>query len=329
MTFSKLLAARSKLLPVVAVAAATAWTASAGAQAYPNKPIHMLVPYAPGGIVDTTARLVQDGMQKVLGQTVIIDNRSGAAGEIATEMVAKAAPDGYTLLCDNESHAINPAIVPKLPYDTEKDFAAVSQISSVTRLFVVNVQTPVKTLKEFVALAKADPGKYNYANAASGVQLGMELFDNMAGIKVTMVAYRGGAPAMTAMVSNETQITLVPLVPALSFIKQGKLRALAAASNKRVPQLPDVPTVAEAGYPDFQAPSWVGIFAPTHTPQAVIDALHAAVAEALKSPETLQRFGELGMDPAPTPGTEFAKAVAADIARWTKVAHDNHIVLQN
>jgi len=309
---------------------AVVWSAAAGAQTYPAKPIHMLVPYAPGGIVDTTARLVQNGMQAALGgQTVVVDNRSGAAGEIASEIVAHAAPDGYTLLCDNESHAINPAIVPKLPYDTEKDFAAVSQISAVTRIFVVNVETPAKTLKEFVALAKASPGKYNYANAAAGVQLGMELFDNMAGIKVTMVAYRGGAPSMQAMISNETQITLVPLVPALSFIQQGKLRALAVAAGRREPQLPDVPTVAEAGYPEFQAPSWVGIFAPAGTPQAIIDKLHAAVAAALKSPDLLKRFGELGMNPAPTPGPEFAKSVSADIARWTKVARDNNIVVQN
>ena len=309
---------------------AVVWSAAAGAQTYPAKPVHMLVPYAPGGIVDTTARLVQNGMQAALGgQTVVVDNRSGAAGEIASEIVAHAAPDGYTLLCDNESHAINPAIVPKLPYDTEKDFAAVSQISAVTRIFVVNVETPAKTLKEFVALAKASPGKYNYANAAAGVQLGMELFDNMAGIKVTMVAYRGGAPSMQAMISNETQITLVPLVPALSFIQQGKLRALAVAAGRREPQLPDVPTVAEAGYPEFQAPSWVGIFAPAGTPQAIIDKLHAAVAAALKSPDLLKRFGELGMNPAPTPGPEFAKSVSADIARWTKVARDNNIVVQN
>ncbi|HTP84536.1 MAG TPA: tripartite tricarboxylate transporter substrate binding protein [Alphaproteobacteria bacterium] len=311
-------------------ALAMIWSTAAAAQSYPAKPIHMLVPYAPGGIVDTTARLVQNGMQAALGgQTVVVDNRSGAAGEIASEIVAHAASDGYTLLCDNESHAINPAIVPKLPYDTEKDFAAVSQISAVTRIFVVNVQTPAKTLKEFVALAKANPGKFNYANAAAGVQLGMELFDNMAGIKVTMVAYRGGAPSMQAMISNETQITLVPLVPALSFIQQGKLRALAVAAGRREPQLPDVPTVAEAGYPEFQAPSWVGIFAPAGTPQAIIDKLHAAVAAALKSPELLKRFGELGMNPAPTPGLEFAKAVSADIVRWTKVARDNNIVVQN
>jgi tripartite-type tricarboxylate transporter receptor subunit TctC len=288
---------------VTGAALAMVWSAAAGAQTYPAKPIHILVPYAPGGIVDTTARLVQNGMQAALGgQTVIVDNRSGAAGEIASEIVAHAAPDGYTLLCDNESHAINPAIVPKLPYDTEKDFAAVSQISAVTRIFVVNVETPARTLKEFVTLAKASPGKYNYANAAAGVQLGMELFDNMAGIKVTMVAYRGGAPSMQAMISNETQITLVP---------------------------PDVPTVAEAGYPEFQAPSWVGIFAPAGTPQAIIDKLHAAVAAALTSPDLLKRFAELGMNPAPTPGAEFAKSVSADIARWTKVARDNNIVVQN
>lgn len=306
-----------------------AWTTTAGAQGYPTKPIRMVVPYAPGGIVDTTARLVQQGMQKVLNQTVVVDDRSGAAGVIGSEIVAHAAPDGYTILCDNESHAINAAIVEKLPYDTEKDFTAISQISAVKRIFVVNVQTPAKTLREFVALAKASPGKYNYANAAAGVQLGMELFDSMAGIKVTMVAYRGGAPSMQAMIANETQITLVPLVPALSFINQGKLRALAVAAKKREPQLPDIPTVAEAGYPDFDAPSWVALFAPAKTPQPIIEKLHAAVVSALKSPELLKRFHELGMDPEATPGPEFAKDVSRDIVRWTKVARDNNIVVKN
>ncbi|HEX9462446.1 MAG TPA: tripartite tricarboxylate transporter substrate-binding protein, partial [Alphaproteobacteria bacterium] len=221
----------------------------AAAQAYPNKPVRLIVPYAAGGIVDTTARLVQNGLQDALGQPVVIDNRSGAAGEIGSGLVAKAPPDGYTLLVDNESHAVNPAIFASMPYDTEHDFAAVTQISSVTRLFVVNVQTPATTMKEFVTLAKASPARFNYANAASAVQLAMELFNSMAGVKVAMVAYRGGAPAMAAMVANETQITLVPLVPALSYIQAGQLRALAAASRQRVPQLPDVPTIAEAGYP--------------------------------------------------------------------------------
>ncbi len=304
-------------------------SAGAMAQAYPNKPVRIIIPYAAGGIVDTTARLIQNGLQEGLGQPVVIDNRSGAAGEIGSGLVAKAAPDGYTLLVDNESHAVNPAIYRNLPYDTEKDFAVVSQISSVARLFVVNVQTPAKTLPEFVALAKANPSKFNYANAASAVQLAMEFFDSMAGIKVAMVAYRGGAPAMAAMVANETQITLVPLVPALSYIQAGQLRALAVASKQRVPQIPDVPTVAEAGYPKFEAPSWVGMFAPAGTPQPIIDRLHQEIAKALKAPDLLKRFGELGMEPAPTPGAEFAKAISHEIANWTKVARDNNIVAQN
>jgi tripartite-type tricarboxylate transporter receptor subunit TctC len=301
----------------------------AAAQAYPNKPIRLIVPYAAGGIVDTTARLVQNGLQDALGQPVVIDNRSGAAGEIGSALVAKAPPDGYTLKVDNESHAVNPAIFPSLPYDTEKDFAAVSQISSVARLFVVNVQTPATTMKEFVALAKASPSKYNYANAASAVQLAMELFNSMAGTKVSMVAYRGGAPAMAAMVANETQITLVPLVPALSYIQANQLRALAVAAPQRVTQLPQIPTIAEAGYPDFEAPSWVALFAPTGTPKEIIDRLHAEMVKVLKAPDVLKRFAELGMDPAPTPGPEFDKAVARDVARWTKVARDNNIVAQN
>lgn len=301
----------------------------AHAQAYPNKPIRLIVPYAAGGIVDTTARLIQNGLQEGLGQPVVVDNRSGAAGEIGSALVAKAVPDGYTLKVDNESHAVNPAIMPSLPYDTEKDFAAVSQISSVARLFIVSMPMPAKTLKEFVELAKASPAKFNYANAASAVQLAMELFNSMNGMKVAMVAYRGGAPAMAAMVANETQITLVPLVPAYQYVQAGQLRALAVASSQRVPQLPDVPTVAQAGWPDFEAPSWVGMFAPTGTPQPVLDRLHQEIVKVLKTPDVMKRFAELGMDPAPTPGRDFDKAVAREIARWTKVARDNNIVAQN
>jgi tripartite-type tricarboxylate transporter receptor subunit TctC len=297
----------------------------AGAQAYPNRPVRVIVPYAAGGIVDTTARLVQNGLQEALGQPVVIDNRSGAAGEIGSAVVAKATPDGYTLLLDNESHSVNAAIYHHLPYDTEADFAVVSQITAVTRIFVVNSQVSAKTLKDFVAAAKANPGKLNYANAASGVQLGMELFNSMAGVKIAMVAYRGGAPAMQAMVSNETQITLVPLVPAITYIQAGQLRALAVAGKQRVPQLPDVPTVGEAGYPDFEAPSWVGMFAPKGTPQPILDKVHAAVVKVVHSADVLKRFGELGMNPAPTPGPEFAKAISREIASWTKVAKANNI----
>jgi tripartite-type tricarboxylate transporter receptor subunit TctC len=319
----------AKIIAACILAGSLGQASYAHAQAYPNKPIKLIVPYAAGGIVDTTARLIQNGLQEGLGQPVIIDNRSGAAGEIGAAIVAKSAPDGYTLKVDNESHAVNPAIMPNLPYDTVKDFAAVSQISSVARLFIVSVQTPAKTLKEFVALAQASPSKFNYANAASAVQLAMELFDSMNNMKVAMVAYRGGAPAMAAMVANETQITLVPLVPAYQYVQAGQLRALAIASAQRVPQLPDVPTVAQAGWPDFEAPSWVGMFAPVGTPQPILDRLHAEIVKVLKSPDIMKKFAELGMDPAPTPGREFDKAVAHEIERWTKVARDNNIVAQN
>jgi tripartite-type tricarboxylate transporter receptor subunit TctC len=319
----------ANLIAACVLAASLAPASRLHAQAYPNKPVRLIVPYAAGGIVDTTARLIQNGLQEGLGQPVIIDNRSGAAGEIGSALVAKSAPDGYTLKVDNESHAVNPAIMPSLPYDTVKDFAAVSQISSVARLFIVSVQTPAKTLKEFVDLAKANPAKFNYANAASAVQLAMELFNSMNDMKVAMVAYRGGAPAMAAMVANETQITLVPLVPAFQYVQAGQLRALAVASSQRVPQLPDVPTVAQAGWPDFEAPSWVGMFAPTGTPQPILDRLHQEIVKVLKSPDVLKKFGELGMDPSPTPGRDFDKAVAREVARWTKVARDNNIVAQN
>jgi tripartite-type tricarboxylate transporter receptor subunit TctC len=302
--------------------------ASAGAQSYPARAVHIIVPYAPGGVNDVAARLLQPALQLALGQPVVIDNRSGANGVIGSALVAKAAPDGYTLLIDNESHVVNPAINPKLPYDTAREFAPITLICTIDRLFVINQQTPVHTLAAFVALAKAQPGRLNYAIAASPVQLAMELFDAMAGIQITSITYRGGAPAMQAMLTNETQITLVPLAPAASYLRTGQLRALAIAGARRSPVLPDVPTVAESGYPDFDAPSWIGLLAPAETPRAIIDRMHGEIATALGNPALAQRFAALGLDVAARPPDAFRSFVAREIAKWTKVAHDHNIVVE-
>ena len=299
--------------------------ASGHAETYPSRPIHVVVPYAAGGVNDVAARLLQPGLQQALGQPIVIDNRSGANGTIGSSLVAKAAPDGYTLLVDNESHAVNPAIYAKLPYDSAHDFAPVTLVCTIDRLFVINGSLPAQTLAEFVALAKAQPGKLNYAIAASPVQLAMELFDEIAGIDLTAVLYRGGAPAMQAMLGNETQITFVPLAPAASYLQAGQLRALATAGTRRPPQLPAVPTIAEAGYPGFEAPSWIGVLAPAGTPPEVIQRLHDAVAGTLAAPDVVERFGALGMDVAAQPSDRFGRFIARETAKWVKVAHDHHI----
>jgi tripartite-type tricarboxylate transporter receptor subunit TctC len=298
------------------------------AETYPSRPIHLVVPYAAGGVNDLAARLLQGGLQQALGQTIVIDNRSGANGAIGSALVAKAPPDGYTLLIDNESHAVNPAINPKLPYDSARDFAPITLVCTISRLFVINAGLPARTLGEFVALAKAKPGALNYAIAASPVQLAMELFDSLAGISLTSVTYRGGAPAMQAMLTNETQITLVPLAPAASYLQAGQLRALAIAGTRRSPALPDVPTVAEAGYPAFDAPSWIGLLAPAGTPPPIVARLHAETAGVLAAPDVVARFEALGMDVAALPPDSFGRFIAGEIAKWTAVAREHNITVE-
>ena len=318
MTASRCLAALALLALAAPVEAAD--------EAYPNRPVRIVVPYAAGGVVDTSARLVQQGLQQALGQPVVIDNRSGANGVIGATLVAKAPPDGYTLLLDLEAHAVTPAINAKLPYDTARDFAPVGLLATVSRLFVINDRLPVRTLGEFVALAKAQPGTLNYASPATPVRLAMELFKSMAGIELAYVAYRGGAPAMQAMLAGETQITLVPLTPALASIQSGQLRALAVASAQRAKRLPDVPTVAEAGYPAFDAPSWIGLLAPAGTPAPIVARLYREVAAVLRSPDVTRHFDELGMDVAALPPDDFGRLITRDITRWTEVARAHNIV---
>jgi len=312
----------------LALAAAPAVASGARAETFPSRPIRIVVPYAAGGVNDVAARLLQPGLQAALGQPIVIDNRSGANGAIGSAAVAKAPPDGYTLLIDNESHAVNPAINPKLPYDTAREFAPVTLICTISRLFVINAGLPAHTLAEFVALAKAQPGALNYAIAASPVQLAMELFDSMAGINLTSVTYRGGAPAMQAMLTNETQITLVPLAPAASYLQSGQLRALAIAGPRRSPALPDVPTVAEAGYPAFDAPSWIGLLAPAGTPPPIIARLHDEIAAVLARHDVGERFEALGMDVAAQPPDSFGRFIAGEIAKWTTVARTHNITVE-
>ncbi len=300
--------------------------APALAEDYPARPVRIVVPYAAGGVVDTAARLLQPGLQQALGQPVLVDNRSGANGVIGAGLVAKAPPDGYTLLLDLEAHAVTPAINAHLPYDTEHDFAPITLVCTIKRLFVVNDKLAAHSLAEFVALARAQPGQLNYASPATPVRLAMELFKSMTDIQVTYVAYRGGAPAMQAMLSNETQVTLVPLMPALAAIQGGQLRALATISAERASLLPDVPTVAEAGYAAFDAPSWIGLLAPAGTPQPIIARLHASVSEVLRTQEVTRHFAELGMDVAAEPADAFRRLIAAEIVKWTKLARDKNIV---
>src|SRR5712671_3609523 len=249
---------RRRWLGIVGVALAALVSAPAAAQPYPSHPLRLIVPFAPGGLNDTTARLLQPHLEKALGHPVVIDNRPAASGIVGTDAVAKAPPDGHTLLMVASSHTVVPATNSKLPYDTERDFAPVAMVGKNPLLFVINAKVPAKTLGEFVALAKASPGKLNYATpgAATQTRFVTELWSGRAGIKMQHIPYRGGAPAVQSVIAGQTEFTALSPLVSLPHIEAGSVRALAVSSLARYPQLPDVPTVAESGFPDFEALQW-------------------------------------------------------------------------
>jgi tripartite-type tricarboxylate transporter receptor subunit TctC len=306
-------------------------TGFAAAQSYPNRPVRMIVPYPAGGSVDITARLLQAPLQQGLGQPLVIDNRSGASGMVGSDLVAKATPDGYSILMVFDNHGVNPAVMRHLSYDTERDFAPITLVGTFPLLFLVNQQVPARTLAEFVSYAKANAGKLNYASVGTGSMghLSAEVFKPMAGIQMTHIPYRGGAPAIQAMLANETQLTLVSPVIASSFIQAGQLRPLAATSPQRSPVLPDLPTVSEQGYPGFEAVSWIGILTASGTPQPIIDRLHTEIVTVLRRPDIKKRLDELGMKVEASSPAELGKFVSAQVSKWTKVAKDNNIVAED
>jgi tripartite-type tricarboxylate transporter receptor subunit TctC len=311
------------------LAAAVLTAAPAAAETYPSKPVHIVVPFAPGGTVDTAARLLQPHLQQGLGQPVLVENRPGADGTVGSAVVAKSPPDGTMLLLVLESHAINAAINSKLPYDTEHDFAAITEIGTIPYVVLINDKVAAHSLKEFVELIRANPGKYNYASPASPTRLAAELFKSQNGLVLTHVAYRGGSPSVQSVVANETQVTFLPPFGAMPLIKAGQLHALAVAGPHRLAALPDVPTTAEAGFPGFLATTWVGAFAPAGTPAEIVERLHGEMAKALKDPDLVRRLGDLGMEITALPPAEFTRFISSEIAKWTKVARDNNITAED
>ena len=296
--------------------------AAADAQTYPTKTIRLIVPFPPGGLNDTAARLLQPYLEKALGQTVIVDNRPAASGIVGTDAVAKAAPDGHTLLMVASSHTVIPATNQKLPYDADRDFAPIAIVGKNPLLFVINAKVPAKTLGEFVTLAKANPGKFNYATpgAASQSHLTTELFDQRAGITMQHVPYRGGAPAIQSTVVGETQFVVISPLASLPHIQAGTLRAIAAGSLARDPQFPDLPTVAESGFPDFEAIQWVGLLTTAGTPRRIVERLHAVVNRAIRDPELIAKLAALGVSPAGGTPAEFGTLIATEIRTWTETA---------
>jgi len=289
---------------------------------YPDRPIHLIVPFAAGGANDIIARLIQPALALALGQPIIIDNRPAASGTVGTEAVARAQPDGYSLLMAFTTHTVNPAINSKLPYDTERDLAPIVLVGKSPLIFSVNERVPAKTLSELVALAKAKPGKLNYATpgSTSEAHLLMALWTKRAGIEMQHIAYRGGAPAVLGTVSGESEITLMSPIASLSQIKAGTLRALAVGSLERDPQLPDVPTFAQSGFPGFEAVAWAGLFTTAGTPQPIIARLNTEVNRIIRDPQMIARFREQGITPAGGTPEQFGAYVASELRRWREAA---------
>jgi tripartite-type tricarboxylate transporter receptor subunit TctC len=302
--------------------------ALAFAQAYPGRPVRIIIPFAPGGASDFVGRIVQPKLGELLGQQIVIENRAGAAGNIGMEAAAKAAPDGYTVYLGNiGTVAINPAVFPDLPVAPTRDFAAVTQIVDVPSVLVVNPGFAVKSVKEFVAYAKANPGKLNYGSPGSGSQnrLEMELLRKAEGLSMVHIPYKGGAgPAVAALVAGETQVMFTTAPSAIGQIRGGRINILAVTSAKRMEQLPSTPTMVESGYADFLSSSWQGIFVPTGTPREIVERLYAVLLQAMKAPEVVERLTKGGVDVATSASPKaFADFVASETQRWGRVAKES------
>ncbi len=301
--------------------------AASYAQDYPVRPIRLIVPFAAGGLNDVVARLVGPYLERSLGQPVIIDNRPAASGIVGTDATAKAQPDGYTLLMVASSFTVVPATHPKLPYDPERDLAPIIMVAKNSLLFVVNPKVPARSLAEFVALAKANPGKFNYASpgAATQTHLVVELFSQKAGIKLQHIPYRGGNPAMQAMVAGDTEFTVISTLLSLPQLQAGALRGIATGGLTREAQLPELPTVAEQGYPGFEAIQWIGLLTTAGTPKEIIGRLNAEIGRALRDPDLIAKFAQQGISPAGGRPEDFARIIATDIKNWTETARAANI----
>jgi len=294
---------------------------SARADSYPDKPIHMVVPFAAGGAVDVVARIVGQALSERVKQPVIVENKPGASSNIGMGFVAKAAPDGYTLLMASNGIATNNALFPDLAFNGRKDFAPVARIGYAPLVFVVPEQSPDKTLAALIADAKAHPGKLAFGSAGNGTSghLAGELFKSAAGIDVLHVPYKGGSPAITDLLGQRLSFMPINPIEVLGHIKAGRLRALAVASDKRLPYLPDVPTAAEAGLPGFQATVWWGVVAPARTPPAVVAHLNAEINQALADPAVAKRLEDAGVVITPQTPAQFGQFIGTETELWSRV----------
>jgi len=295
---------------------------AAQAQTYPDRAVRIVVPFPAGGLNDVVARIIQPHLEKAFGQPVIVDNRPGASGSVGADAVAKGPPDGHMLLVVASSYTVTPATNPKMSFNAERDLAGVVVVGRNPLLFVASAKVVAKSLGEFVALAKAEPGKLNYSSpgAASQTHLVAELFSRTAGIKMVHVPYRGGGPAIMALVTGEAHFTALSPLVSMPQIQAGTLRALAAGTLKRDPQLPDLPTVAEQGYPGFEAIQWVGLLTTAGTPKPVIDRINTEVNRALRDPDVIAKLAAQGVSPGGGSPEEFQALISTEIRMWTETA---------
>ena len=295
------------------------------AQGFPARPVRLVVPYAAGGPVDIVGRIVGQRLSEAFHQQVIVDNRAGGGGNIALEIVARAAPDGYTLLMGaNGVIAINPSLYKSMPVDTQKDFAPISMVASSPMILVAHPSVAAGSVKDLIALAKARPGAMNYASSGSGstAHLSSELFKSMARINMVHVPYKGAGPALTDLVGGQVQIMFTGVSSTLPFVKSGKLKALAVSSEKRLPLLPDMPTVAES-LPGYEVLTWYGVFAPAATPRAILDRVHTTLVEIFATPDAKARLAALGADAQTNTPQEFTQAVARETAKWARIVKES------
>jgi tripartite-type tricarboxylate transporter receptor subunit TctC len=306
---------------VIASLCGAAW-----AQQWPQKPVRLVVPFPPGGSTDVLGRIVATKLGEALGQQVIVDNRGGAGGVIGTDMVVKSPPDGHTLLFSASAPiAINITLMKNVPYDPQRDLAPVIRVASVPLVLVVHPSVPARSVKELIALLRQRPDDFTYASASTGTpqHLSAELFKMLANVKMTHIPYKGSGPAMTDVIGGQVPITFEVFITALSYVKAGRLRALAQTGATRSTHLPDVPTIAETGIPGYESSGWYGVLAPAGTPAAVVGRLHTDIRRLMAGADMKQRMVELGADPAADTPEQFARFIGEETVKWAKVIRES------
>jgi tripartite-type tricarboxylate transporter receptor subunit TctC len=323
---------RSFIVSAAALAGLSHIGVRAQTGAWPNRPIKLIVPFPPGGGNDTMARLLSERLPAVLGQPVVVENKAGAGGNIGTDFVAKQPPDGYNLLLSSVNHVVNPNFFAKLPFDPLKDFEPISLIASIPFALTVNAATPVKTMTEFVAMARAKPGSVTYGTVGIGsvFHLAAEQLKTMAGIDMLHVPYKGSAPLVLALVANEITCTIGAVNSLLPHIRSGRLRPIAVASLTRTAMLPDIPTMAEAGpLPGYEIDVWFGVLAPFGTPRPIVDRLTAEVNKIMRDPQVIaEKLTPLGFESKGTTPARYMEVMKADLARYAKIAKDANIKME-